>query len=473
METGAGRDRFVDLLRGGSIVAVVVGHWLVADLRWAVGGVTETSALAEVPAMWPATWLLVVIPLFFFVGGYANRRSWAGTLRRAEGYATFLDRRVHRVLVPSGAYVAVVACAGLVVDRVGGVGVRALGGVLFQPLWFLGAYLWVVALTPVTLRLHQRFGAWVLAGLGVLVALGDLGRFGLGLPALGYLNVLLVWVLMHQFGYFYSEGVLGARSARWMALGGLAATAALVRFGPYSATMVGVPGGEVGNMHPPTLAIAALGTAQIGLALLVRVPARRWLQRRRVWRAVIAVNLCVVSIYLWHQVALTVAARIVLPLGWPAPDPGTWSWWAAHLVWLLVPGAVLAAIVVLVGPAERVPAPRPIPPGRRTGSIGAVAVVLVGLGFLALAGSSATEPFAPGQSLGPVTASPALGVALLVVAWLLLRSQRTPRPTDAGRAGPDRAGRARSEPGAHAASGDRSAGRPEHQQHPVVGGGHD
>ena len=166
MEPGS-RDRFIDLLRGGSIVAVVVGHWLVADVRWAAGGagagrLVETSSLHEVPAMWPLTWLFVVIPLFFFVGGYANRRSWEGTLRRGEGYATFVDRRVHRVLAPAGLYIAVVAVVGLLLDRAGGVGVRALGGLFYQPLWFLGAYLCVVALTPLTLRLHARFGAAVI-----------------------------------------------------------------------------------------------------------------------------------------------------------------------------------------------------------------------------------------------------------------------------------------------------------------------
>ena len=71
----AGRDRFLDLLRGGSIVAVVVGHWLVADVRWSQADLADTSALAEVPGMWPVTWVFLVIPLFFFVGGYANHRT--------------------------------------------------------------------------------------------------------------------------------------------------------------------------------------------------------------------------------------------------------------------------------------------------------------------------------------------------------------------------------------------------------------
>jgi hypothetical protein len=441
MEPGS-RDRFIDLLRGGSIVAVVVGHWLVADLRWAhaggsAGRLVETSSLHEVPGMWPLTWLFVVIPLFFFVGGYANRRSWEGTVRRGEGYATFVDRRVHRVLAPAGLYVAVVAGIGLLLDRAGGVGVRALGGLFYQPLWFLGAYLCVVALTPLTLLLHHRFGAAVLPLLLVVIALLDTGRFALGVDAAGYLNVVVVWLLMHQLGYLQVEGALTRPVAAGMTLAGLGAAALLVATGPYSASMVGVPDGPVGNMHPPNLAITALGIAQIGIAVLLRDPLTRWLARPRVWAAVVVVNLSVVSIYLWHQAALTIAARLVLPVGYPDPSPGTPAWWAARLLWLVLPGVVLAGIVVLVGPAERVAAPSRVRPGRRTAAVAVAGVVLVCLGFLGLAGSSATEPFAPGQSLGPFTASPVLGLSALAAAagifWGLRRLE--PAATQ-GSAGP-------------------------------------
>ena len=441
MEPGT-RDRFIDLLRGGSIVAVVVGHWLVADVRWVAGSdprLVETSSLHEVPAMWPLTWAFVVIPLFFFVGGYANRRSWEGTRRRSEGYATFVDRRVHRVLAPAGLYVAVVAVAGLLVDRAGGVGVRALGGLLYQPLWFLGAYLCVVALTPLTLALHRRVGPAAPAAMLVGVGLLDVGRFALGVSASGYLNVLLVWVLMHQVGFLYADGRLDRRVALMMAVGGLGATGVLVAVGPYSATMVGVTDGPVGNMHPPTLAIATLGIAQIGIAVLLRAPLTRWLERPRVWVAVVVVNLSVVSLYLWHQAALTIAARLVLPLGYPDPQPGTPAWWVARLLWLVLPGLVLAGIVALVGPVERVAAPSRIRPGRATAAAAVTGVVLVCVGFLGLAGSSATEPFGQGQSLGPVTASPVLGLVTLVGAAALFWALRRVAPEQGaapGSAGP-------------------------------------
>ena len=453
-----GRDRFIDLLRGGSIVAVVVGHWLVADVRWTGTGadarLVETSSLHEVPSMWPLTWLFVVIPLFFFVGGYANRRSWQGTLRRGEGYATFVDRRVHRVLAPAGLYVAVVALLGLMVDRAGGLGVRSLGGLLYQPLWFLGAYLCVVALTPLTLRLHHRLGAGALGLLLVLVILGDVGRFALGVEASGYANVLLVWVLLHQVGFLHADGRLAGPVPVAMAVGGLGATALLVALGPYTATMVGVTDGPVGNMHPPTLAIATLGIAQVGIALMLRAPLTRWLQRPAVWRGVVLVNLSILSIYLWHQAALMIAARLVLPLGYPDPSPGTPAWWFARAMWLLLPGLVLAMIVALVGRAERLAAPPAIRPGLASAAVAVAGVILVCVGFLGLAGSSATEPFSTGQSLGPFTASPVLGLGCIAAAGLLFWVLR--RAVPAGDPGPGRRG---------------SAGPGEDQQGAVVGRG--
>jgi Acyltransferase family len=412
----ASRDRFVDLLRGGSIVAVVVGHWLVADLRWDGSQVTETSSLRAVPQMWPLTWLLVVIPLFFFVGGYSNRRSWEGVRRRGEGYAAYLDRRVHRVLVPTLVCVVVVASAGVLVDLLGGLGIGEVGGVMFQPLWFLAVYLWVVALAPATLWLHQRYRLATPVVLVALVGLGDVGRFALGWEWAGYVNVLTVWLLMHQLGYWYADGALSGRRPAALAVGGILGATLLVGVGPYPATMVGVTGGEAGNMHPPSAAMACLGLAQIGVALLLRDRLLGWLRRPRVFAAVIAVNLSMMTIYLWHQPALTLAARLVVPLGYPAPQSGTAAWWAAHLAWLLVPAVVLIGLVAVFRRFEQVSPPPPVDPGVVTATVGAIAVLVLGVGLLALAGSSVIEPWDPGQSLGPFIASPVWGICCLGLA---------------------------------------------------------
>lgn len=58
------------------MAAVVVGHWLVIDLRLVDGLPTGVKVLAE--SSWTnwGTWVFQVIPLFFLVGGYANSVSW-------------------------------------------------------------------------------------------------------------------------------------------------------------------------------------------------------------------------------------------------------------------------------------------------------------------------------------------------------------------------------------------------------------
>jgi fucose 4-O-acetylase-like acetyltransferase len=434
----AGRDRFMDLLRGGSIVAVVVGHWLVADVRWSHADLADTSTLAEVPGMWPVTWAFLVIPLFFFVGGYANHRSWGGTVRRGEGFAAFVDRRLHRMLAPTAVYLVAVAVGGALIDRAGGLGVAQLGGLFYQSLWFLGAYLWVVALAPLTIRAHARFGAGVLLLLAALIVVGDIGRFALGISLAGYLNVLWVWLFLHQLGYFYVDGRLTRPVAATMAVLGLAATAVLVATPPYPGTMVGVPGVTAGNMHPPTVAVTTLGIGQIGVCMLLRRPLAALLQRPRIWTAVVAVNLTILSIYLWHQVALTMAARLVLPLGYPDPTPGSPAWWVAHLLWLVAPGLVLAAIVAVVGRAEQVPAPRPIRSGTVTAAAASMGVVLAGAGFIDLAGSSAMGLFGRGEQLGPFTASPILGFCLLLAAAAIFHVLRARLPAAPARHGNDR-----------------------------------
>jgi fucose 4-O-acetylase-like acetyltransferase len=65
--TPEGRDRWIDFLRAFSIGAVVFGHWLVAVVVWEGGSVEGFNALERIPVL-ALTWLLQVMPLFFFVG---------------------------------------------------------------------------------------------------------------------------------------------------------------------------------------------------------------------------------------------------------------------------------------------------------------------------------------------------------------------------------------------------------------------
>src|SRR4051794_41785470 len=70
--TPADRDRVVDFLRAASICAVVLGHWSIAIVWWDHGVLRVTSAIGVTSWLWLATWVLQVMPIFFFVGGVSD-----------------------------------------------------------------------------------------------------------------------------------------------------------------------------------------------------------------------------------------------------------------------------------------------------------------------------------------------------------------------------------------------------------------
>ena len=69
--------------------------------------------------------------------------------------------------------------------------------------------------------------------------------------------------------------------------------------------MVGVNGAAVSNLNPPTLAAVTFGIAQAGLALLLREPLARWMRQPLAWAAVATANLSAMTLYLWHQTAIS------------------------------------------------------------------------------------------------------------------------------------------------------------------------
>jgi hypothetical protein len=71
------RDRFIDVLRVVAVVIVVGGHWMATSVIWDAERIGGENALSVIPESHPATWLLQVMPLLFFVGGFANSRALA------------------------------------------------------------------------------------------------------------------------------------------------------------------------------------------------------------------------------------------------------------------------------------------------------------------------------------------------------------------------------------------------------------
>jgi peptidoglycan/LPS O-acetylase OafA/YrhL len=355
--TPPSRERYVDLLRALAICAVVLGHWLVsAIIEDPQGRPIGRSALESLPWAYPITWIVQVMPVFFIIGGYANAASLASHRGRGGDGVSWLQDRAARLVRPTTVLLTVLAVGAVAarVLRVDPEYIRMAVWVASIPLWFLAAYLVVVAAAPVMQRLHQRYGLRVIAVLVVLVALGDLARLN-GLELLGAGNFLFGWLAVHQVGIVWRDGRLPFRPRVWvpLLLGGLAAALLLTVVGPYSISMIDVGGQRPRNATPPTLALLAVATFQLGLLMAVRDPAERWLHRRRPWLAVVAVNSVVFTIFLWHMSAVVLLVGVLDTLGvLPMPVVATTEWWLWRLPWLLLLTVVLIGLVALFGPIE-------------------------------------------------------------------------------------------------------------------------
>ncbi len=386
--TPATRDRYVDFLRAVSIGVVVIGHWTIALISWDDGLIRATSAVGKAPGLWLATWVCQVMPVFFFVGGYANLVAYDSARRRGASTLDFMRDRARRLLLPASALLGVWALVQVVLHltdtgaasgpTIGGVellrGVRPPGQTIpFGPLWFLAVYLVVVCLSPATIALHRRF-RWavpIVMVLGTIVsdAVGFLGEQ----DGIRYLNVVFVLLLPHQLGHFYGDGsvdrwprrALGAMVV--VGLGGLVLAtnpwlwraAGDERFtwfpgiGHYPRSLLGTDVESVSNAYPPTICFMLVGFWLIGLVLLLRPRLTAWLQRPGPWKATIAGNAWIMTLFLWHMTAYLLAILLLWPVGLGQETEPTGRWWLERPVWLVVPGAILAALVALFGRIER------------------------------------------------------------------------------------------------------------------------
>ncbi|MFC9029063.1 acyltransferase family protein [Streptomyces arboris] len=423
------RDRYVDLLRVASLGAVVLGHWMMA----AVTPDGVGNLLAVVPALQPLTWLLQVMPVFFFVGGFAHALSYRSLLRkRPEGstdsvYAAFLRARLQRLLRPTMVFVLVWGVAALLIQLLGGGG--GLTGVTLrlvtQPLWFIGIYLAMVAFTPPLLRLHERYGWGAFAGLAGAAAAVDVLRFAAGVPYVEFLNFAFVWLAVHQLGFLRADGRLGVgpglatlRRPALLAGGGLITAVTLVAAGPYPLSMVGMPGEKVSNMAPPTLALLCHGLWLVGAVELLRAPAARLLARPRAWRTVVAANGVAMTAFLWHLTAMLGVYGAMLALDLPLPEPATAAWWAQTPLRLAVAAALTAVLVAAFRTFER---PAPAPPVHGHGPLAALGATLTLLGVLGLSMVGFAGLLEGRTALLiaiPVTAPAA--VAMTLCGWLLV-----------------------------------------------------
>lgn len=351
------RDRTIDLLRVASIGVVIVWHWALSLTHWEGGGLVMPNPIDVIPGAWLATWVLQIMPVFFLVGGYVNLRGWRSIRRRGGAAWQFLGPRLWRLAVPPAVFAVTWGLFEglLLLLRDGHRTALDWGGIVFMPFWFLGAYTFVVLLVPLTARWHDRarLGSFVVLGAGI--AASDLLRFVGGVEVFGIVTSGLVWLTVHQLGYLLADGTLdrlelrGRLALTGAALVGLAMLTGLL---VYPGSMVATRDVELSNMWPTTAPIALVGLLQLGLVLLVRPAAARWLERRRPWKAVVAVNTVIMTLFVWHMAAKVAVIGIYEALGFEPIAEATLAWWLQRPVWLIAPAMILAVLVAIFAPFE-------------------------------------------------------------------------------------------------------------------------
>jgi surface polysaccharide O-acyltransferase-like enzyme len=352
--SGGDRNEYVDLLRGASIVAVVVGHWLLTGIQYRAGEFTGVDAIGYVSWGSWATLVLQVVPVFFLVGGFANALSWSRRSAAGSTWADWLRLRMRRLLGPTSAYLAV-ATLCVVVAQAAGVSANNLyqaGWALAFQLWFLAAYAALLVATPVLYAAHRRWGAAVPVVMSVVAVLISAVVIQWRWHLIGWANYVLVWGVFHQVGFAWHDGRFAGRRARAAALfvGAVLALAALIGWAGFPVSMVGVPGARIQNASPPSMALLMFGLAQCGVVLVAEPFAARWLARHPTGRTLARRGAGLsMPIYLWHMAPVVLVGVIGYPLGWLAQPPlGSKRWWVEHLIWIGVLIVVLAGVLAIL-----------------------------------------------------------------------------------------------------------------------------
>jgi fucose 4-O-acetylase-like acetyltransferase len=387
--TPESRNRYVDFLRAVSICAVVLGHWLMAA-PWIDDGSIRISSMLE-HQQWTRwmTWAFQVMPVFFLVGGYSNGISWESAQRKGKSYGDWLQTRLQRLAGPVLPLIAAWILLAAVSQQFGVQNemAKVASQMALIPIWFLAVYIIVVLLVPLSHEAWRRYGFksfWVLV---IAAVIDDVLFFAADFQIVGWLNYAFVWLAVHQLGYAWREGYMaGARQGLTWVAGGALVLLGLITLGPYPVSMVSVPGQEVSNTLPPKISMLALGIVQCGLLLSVESPMRAWLAKANPWTAVVLVNGMIMTVFLWHLTASTLAiggALLFDDIGLNI-TPGTGAWWLLRPAWLAVYLVALMPFALGFGRFENSSAgDRQLPSWRLVfGSV----LICAGLALLALDG---------------------------------------------------------------------------------------
>ncbi|MFZ2164055.1 MAG: acyltransferase [Propionibacteriaceae bacterium] len=408
------RNHLIDAARAASILVVVWAHCMLYQISL-VDGRPKVTPWAPGPIWWFVSWVFMIMPTFFIAGGFGHAISLNSTPPGPAGLALFLAQRGRRLVGPLVLFISFLTVTSTLAAWFWDAPAAILySAQLCQLLWFLTVYLVVALIAPAMVRLHDRYGVWVMIVLALAAASVDAWSFAVNNYQLRNLNMLLVWPLCHQFGIAYQRG-WWRRQPAWLSgasiVAGIVGVVVLVFGFGYPASALGFANIPIANIQPPTLAMACLGLAQAGaLGLLEKAGFLRVIPPKLV-RPLAVANALAVTLYLWHIPFIFLSGMLLLGLSYLLPGAAPVFLWQGTL--LLVTVVVLGASVMGIGRVEAALIP-PLGTAPRLGPTIVAYLVLVGATALVWHDGTVLHPSSPGSVIGVLGIY--LGVALMAKA---------------------------------------------------------
>jgi peptidoglycan/LPS O-acetylase OafA/YrhL len=287
------RNRYLDLLRAVAIVRVIVYHlfgwpWLsivlpAMGIMFALAGSLTAASLdrraagqvvvSRLRRLLPPLWLLgvIAVPVMLVLG-------WQ---HETDGEHPFSPSRLLFWLLP-------------VADPPG----SDKGIDVWEPLWYIRAYVWFALLSPVLYVIYKRLGWFAVVLPLVLIALLDVTDFSLPDTADAALWDFVTYGACWIAGFAHHDGRL-ARLRPWLLVPLTVAVAAVALW-----WQAGNQGEDPWDLNDVSESQALWSLAFVLLALRWQ-PAMGWLARvRPLDRAVSVLNARAVTVYLWHNIAI-------------------------------------------------------------------------------------------------------------------------------------------------------------------------
>jgi hypothetical protein len=353
--TPATRDRAIDVIRIVSLLGVVIGHTVMATSTIRDDVFIWSNLLTASAIFQALTWVFQIMPLFFFAGVAACVDTW----RPDTSWGNWLMRGCTRLYRPVFYYLAFWVSALAILryflpEHV----YEPVAGITWQLLWFLGAYVLVLAAVPLLARITTT-GRLLAAVVGAyaFIAMIDAIRINTDAPtSLSYRN-LLAWLIPGMLGVAYRRNLLAGRGALLLGMVMLAVNLAVMWLGPYKLSLVGIETQHLKNMTPPSLLLAGHAIMMCAFAIAAAPAITRWARRPRVWRLTAIGNSGAMTLYLWHIPALLAMQLVFDYLGHPRYAASAPGFIALSVLQLGVMAIIVATVFVVLRPLENNPLP--------------------------------------------------------------------------------------------------------------------